>query len=237
VFKADLAVSHAIQNLKPAGFDKWAIVCWQPGAKMRQKLGEDNLDVAQAWASLPGDKGGKGGLKVAGFADDEFTRFGDNYKEVLKSLNINPDRIPAEMAERIKAAGIHNGESPNDLAVLELELSSPSDIGPALPIATEDDLRKLHQMDRVMSLGYPLGLSVIRGTTVTTSPSTGEIRSLQFEVGVIGVSAPVLPGNSGGPLIDSRGHVIGVITRGFDATAGEAISATHPRALVEKIAK
>ena len=88
-----------------------------------------------------------------------------------------------------------------------------------------------------MVLGYPLGLSVIKGTTVTTSPATGDIRSLQFEVGVIGTSAPIIPGNSGGPLINLDGKVIGVTTRQFKDTLGEAISADHARRLVDQLAK
>jgi putative serine protease PepD len=124
-----------------------------------------------------------------------------------------------------------------DLAVLRFERKAGVTFGKPLPIATDEELKGLHKLDPVMALGYPLGLSVIKGTTVTASPVTGEIRNLQWEVGVIGTSAPILPGNSGGPLIDANGRVVGVITRRFEATQGEAISAEHARKLLLDVVK
>ncbi|MBX3474328.1 MAG: FHA domain-containing protein [Planctomycetes bacterium] len=235
LFNAEIAISHAIRDVRPAPIDKWTIACWQPGMKLRERVGDSNLNVSQAWAALPGGRGGKGSLKMAGYADDDFVKFGSQYKLALEQSGFRTD-LPEDIAKRVRDAGIHV-DTFNDLALIELELRNPSDLTTVLPIATEQDLKDLHQMDRVMSLGYPLGLSVIKGTEVTTSPATGEIRSKQYEVGKIGTSAPILPGNSGGPLIHHKGYVVGVITRRFEATQGEAISASHARALVNKYAK
>lgn len=235
LFKPELAISHAIRDVRPAPPERWTIACWQPGMKLREKVGDSMLNVSQAWAMLPGGRGGKGTLKLAGFADDDFGRFGNDYRTALEQNGFRTD-LPEDIVKRVKLAGIH-GDTFNDLALLELDLRNPEDLKVVLPIATEEQLKELHQMDRVMSLGYPLGLSVIKGTEVTTSPATGEIRSKQYEVGKIGTSAPILPGNSGGPLIHHKGYVVGVITRRFEATQGEAITATHARALVDKYAK
>lgn len=235
LFNAEIAISHAIRDVRPAPIDKWTIACWQPGMKLRERVGDSNLNVSQAWAALPGGRGGKGSLKMAGYADDDFVKFGSQYKLALEQSGFRTD-LPEDIAKRVRDAGIHV-DTFNDLALIELELRNPGDLTTVLPIATEQDLKDLHQMDRVMSLGYPLGLSVIKGTEVTTSPATGEIRSKQYEVGKIGTSAPILPGNSGGPLIHHKGYVVGVITRRFEATQGEAISASHARALVNKYAK
>jgi hypothetical protein len=236
MFKPELAISHAIQNVSPEPMKDWVICAWRPGAKLREKVGDSNLDISEAWARLPGGRGGNGSLTVRGFADDDWTYFGDNYAAHLEAAGFRTD-LPQAIIDRVKKAGIHNMDTFNDLAVLELDRRDKKELTTPLPIASDDELKALHQMDRCMSLGYPLGLSVIKGTTVTTSPAAGDIRSLQFEVGVIGTSAPILPGNSGGPLIDTRGKVIGVITRRFEGNQGEAISAKYARDLVDKLAK
>lgn len=236
LFKPELAISHAIQNVKPEPMKDWVIAAWRPGTKLRDKVGDTNLSVAEAWARLPGGRGGQGSLTVSGFAPDDWKTFGDNYADYLSAAGFRTD-LSADIIERVKAAGVHDMDTFNDLAVLEFERRDKKELTTPLPIATDEELKRLHQMDRCMSLGYPLGLSVIKGTTVTTSPAAGDIRSLQFEVGVIGTSAPILPGNSGGPLIDTHGKVIGVITRRFEGNQGEAISAKYARELVDLLAK
>ena len=235
LFNSDLSISHAIRNVKAAPIKDWVIAAWRPGTKLREKVGDTNLSVREAWATLPGGRGGKGSLQVKGFAPDDWMTFGEDYATYLTKAGFRTD-LPEAMLERVKAAGVHKMDTFNDLAVLEFDRRDSKELTTPLPIASEEELSALHQMDKVMSLGYPLGLSVIKGTTVTTSPATGDIRSLQFEVGVIGTSAPVLPGNSGGPLINTNGKVIGVITRRFEGTQGEAISAKYARELVTALA-
>ncbi|MCA8913792.1 MAG: FHA domain-containing protein [Planctomycetes bacterium] len=235
-FKPELALSHAISGVEPAPMNQWVIAAWHPGTKLREKVGDTNLSVAEAWASLPGGRGGQGSIRVKGFAPDDWTTFGDNYASYLERSGFKTD-LPADIIVRVKKAGIHNMDTFNDLCVLELERRDAKELTLPLPIASDEELKALHVTDKVMALGYPLGLSVIKGTTVTTSPATGDIRSLQFEVGVIGTSAPIIPGNSGGPLINLSGKVIGIVTRRFEGTLGEAISADHARELVDKLAK
>jgi S1-C subfamily serine protease len=236
MFKPEIAIAHAIRDVKPAPVADWVIAAWPQGARIREHVGDTDLAVGEAWAQLPNGTGGRGGLSVAGFADDEWREFGQDYATWLERSGFRTN-LPAPMIERIKRAGVHNMDTTNDLAVLRFERRKDGKLGKPLPIATDEQLNALHQLDPVMALGYPLGLSVIKGTTVTTSPATGEIRSLQWEVGVIGTSAPILPGNSGGPLIDSNGRVIGVITRRFESAQGEAISAAHARKLLLSVVK
>ena len=81
----------------------------------------------------------------------------------------------------------------------------------------------------VSALGYP----IIR----QFSASSGEISGVQrrFEVGdsfltdAIQTSAPINAGNSGGPLIDDAGTVVGMVTAGFDWADGVAfaVPASH----------
>jgi S1-C subfamily serine protease len=70
--------------------------------------------------------------------------------------------------------------------------------------------------DAVVAFGFPLpGIlssegNVSTGVLSATSGLDNDIRFVQ-------ISAPVQPGNSGGPLFDSSGHVIGVVVAKLDA--------------------
>ncbi|MFD1017902.1 S1C family serine protease [Thalassobacillus hwangdonensis] len=83
-----------------------------------------------------------------------------------------------------------------------------------LPLERENSAELL---DEVLALGSPLGLQ----NTVTTGEITGLDRD--FEIApfiyedVYQISAPISPGNSGGPLIDSKsGRVIGINSAKLD---------------------
>lgn len=236
LFKHELAISHAIQDVRPAPVKDWVIAAWQPGTKLRDKAGDTRLTVADAWATVPNGWGGRGRVRITGYADDVLMTYGDNYAQFLAGNGFKTD-LPEEIISRVKQISIHRMDTSADLALLEFERTNTAHLAEPLPMASDEELRALKQMESVMSLGYPLGLSVIKGTTVTTSPATGNLRSIQLEVGVIGTSAPILPGNSGGPLIHVNGKVVGVITLkwGTGDTQGEAISVDHARALVKKL--
>ncbi len=69
--------------------------------------------------------------------------------------------------------------------------------------------------EAVTAAGYPLqglltGLSATNGNVSRLSGMGGDTRMIQ-------ISAPVQPGNSGGPLLDASGSVIGVVVAKLDA--------------------
>lgn len=75
-----------------------------------------------------------------------------------------------------------------------------------------------HLGETVMALGYPYLGTLAQGLTVTG----GNVSALQDIDGSndkIMISAPVQPGNSGGPLVNSRGAVIGVVVSRVDDLA------------------
>ncbi len=75
-----------------------------------------------------------------------------------------------------------------------------------------------HLGETVMALGYPYLGTLEQGLTVTG----GNVSALQDIDGSkdrVMISAPVQPGNSGGPLINARGAVIGVVVSRVDDLA------------------
>ena len=66
----------------------------------------------------------------------------------------------------------------------------------------------------VTVVGYPLqsvlgGLNVTRGSVSSLKGLSGDITSMQ-------ISAPIQPGNSGGPVVNSAGNVVGVVVAKLD---------------------
>ncbi len=96
----------------------------------------------------------------------------------------------------------------NDLALLRGEI-----VGPSLPIRARPFPRL---GESVTALGFPLAsllssqLNVTGGNISALAGPSGDTRLIQ-------TTAPVQPGNSGGPLIDEAGAVVGVIVATLDA--------------------
>ena len=105
-----------------------------------------------------------------------------------------------------------------DLAVLKVE-KTPSGLE-LIPVGTSGDLKVGQD---VHAIGNPYGLdqSLSRGVI---SALGREIRSMQETTihDVIQTDAAVNPGNSGGPLLDSAGRLIGVNTAIYSPTGAHA---------------
>ncbi|MBX3359412.1 MAG: trypsin-like peptidase domain-containing protein [Phycisphaeraceae bacterium] len=97
-------------------------------------------------------------------------------------------------------------DSATDLALVRLPASG-------LPYARLGDSGGLRVGQLVIAVGNPFGLE----STVSTGVVSATGRSLRgpqgrLIEGVIQHSAPLNPGNSGGPLVDSRGYAMGINT-------------------------
>jgi len=70
--------------------------------------------------------------------------------------------------------------------------------------------------DQVVAIGYPLHGLLTSDLTVTTG-IISSLAGLHNDTRFLQISAPVQPGNSGGPLHDNSGNIVGVVTAGLDA--------------------
>lgn len=99
-------------------------------------------------------------------------------------------------------------DSATDLAVVKVEPR-----GLVLPVAVFGDSSKLRVGELAVAIGNPVDREFMR--TVTVGVISGLGRKLQLgsrELELIQTDATVNPGNSGGPLANARGEVIGINT-------------------------
>lgn len=102
-------------------------------------------------------------------------------------------------------------DSSLDLAVL----SGATDAGVWLRLSALE-VPKLGEA--VTALGYPYYTSLDQGLTVT-SGNVSALRGIDGSSNRVMITAPVQPGNSGGPLLNKKGAVIGVVVSRVDDMA------------------
>jgi hypothetical protein len=70
--------------------------------------------------------------------------------------------------------------------------------------------------EQVVSFGFPLAGSLSKEGNLTTG-NVSALAGLRDDATYLQITAPVQPGNSGGPLMDEGGNIIGVVTSKLDA--------------------
>jgi len=131
-------------------------------------------------------------------------------------------------------ARIVGAEPRKDIAVLKVTL--PADLG-AQPIPVADSGAVLVGQTAI-AIGSPFGLeqSMSRGIISALGRSIPGVGGPTIRH-VIQTDASVNPGNSGGPLLDSRGHLIGMNTAIYSKSGSSAgISFAIPSNTVQRIA-
>ncbi len=139
------------------------------------------------------------------------------------------DSITVTMSDGTKMpAKLMGGDEKTDLAVLKVESDK------ALPFVTFGDATKVRVGQPVMAVGNPFGL----GGTVTTGIVSARGRDIQsgpFD-DYIQTDAAINRGNSGGPLFDMEGKVIGINTAIYSPTGGSVgLGFAIPSSLAEPV--
>ena len=99
----------------------------------------------------------------------------------------------------------------NDLAVVRTKRKHD-----AASIAAFRESPPLRTGDSVVAMGFPLAGVLATGANLTVG-NVSALSGLGDDSRYMQMSAPVQPGNSGGPLLDASGHVVGIVTAKLDA--------------------
>ncbi len=141
-----------------------------------------------------------------GFAISEEGIIATNFHVVENGKTIMIKGINGEFNTAFKAV-ILVSDSKNDIVLLKINDPVFTSIK-NIPYILKKDLSSVGE--NVFVLGYPLRASMgdeIKLTNGIISSKTG----FQGDITTYQITAPVQPGNSGGPLFDNKGNLIGIV--------------------------
>lgn len=108
-----------------------------------------------------------------------------------------------------------------DIAILKIAANPPA----ILPLKSTKTLRA---GDSVFTMGYPV-VELLGTEAKYTDGKISSLTGIKGEDSLIQVTVPIQPGNSGGPLVNSNGEVIGLITSTAAVKYFFAITETLPQ--------
>ncbi|TMC84428.1 MAG: trypsin-like serine protease [Chloroflexi bacterium] len=215
-----------------------AIFLWQVNTSLRSEVASEGRTITQLqgrvsvlesrsssqadWSSVAarvepsvvkieaGDATGSGWVVRSGASGSELVT---NYHVIAESWSAGNSKVDVRQEDRTLKGTIVRVDSNDDLAVIR--------VSERLPALMTASVRPMLGTP-VMAIGSPLGLD----GTVTLGVVSG-FRSLDGS-DYVQFSAPISPGNSGGPVIDSRGHVVAVASAKLIGTGVEALSLAIP---------
>ena len=117
-----------------------------------------------------------------------------------------------------------------DLALLRIEQNG-------LPPAMVADSRQLRVGQLVLAVGHPWGQRGAVTAGLISGLSKAQTRGKRGEVEIIRSDVRLAPGNSGGPLVNASGAVVGINTMIVGGDQGIAIPSHVAQAFVEQATK
>ena len=120
-----------------------------------------------------------------------------------------------EASEVVRQAKVLGVDRQNDLGVCRID-GDTANLPDPLPV---DTTRGLTELKRVYIFGFPFGETIGKNITISESTVSSLRRETDGSVHYVQVNGGISPGNSGGPVVDSRGVVIGVSVAGIRGTA------------------
>lgn len=194
------------------------------------KLAPTALESVKAATVLIAHRDGNAWAMGSGFALGDARRIVTNRHVVVNGDGQASDcrlvfeaGTPRERSVTVAAANIHvapqtqGGDFQDDLAAITLDAGQ----SPALSAGKSE---ALHETDEVYAVGFPLGVQTLTvdGDLPSVSVKAARVERLQTDksgaVTVIQLGGSVTHGNSGGPVVNNRGEVVGVISSGVEGT-------------------
>jgi S1-C subfamily serine protease len=176
-------------------------------AKHAQTIAREAEDYVKANPRLPAVAGGTSVGKAAATSTSTGTAFFVSWEGHLVTNHhviANKQQVHVKLSDGgMFAAKVVAKDPENDLALLRIDL-----IREPLALTRQPELAKGEQ---VFALGYPL-VSLQGQEQKATFGRVNALSGIQGDPRYAQVDVPIQPGNSGGPLLDKHGEVVGVVT-------------------------
>ncbi len=150
-------------------------------------------------APVPPPKSRHAGIGTA-FAINAAGEFLTNY-HVVKGCTALRVRISGEWQEGRTIAS----DERNDLAVVRVRTAA------TVPALRFREGKGIRPADPVVVIGFPYAGLLTKSAQVTTG-AVSALSGVQDDTRYLQLTAPVQPGNSGGPLLDLSGNVVGIVS-------------------------
>ena len=135
--------------------------------------------------------------------------------EILTNAHVveNCQSITVRLAPgNSEVAALFASDEKNDLALVRLK----DNRNPPSSVAVFREGSPVRPGDTMVALGYPLS-GLLSSDANLSVGNVSALAGLRDDSRYLQISAPVQPGNSGGPLLDASGHLAGIVTAKLDA--------------------
>lgn len=196
---------------------------WDPPAQTIEAFIDSKLDGLVVVTNATND--GKGGMGTGFFIDDNVILTNHHVIANAREVTIKPRN-----AEKAYKATVVGSDPVSDVAVLRIDDWDAFKRNVRYAKLSFGDSREVKAGQSVWVLGHPWGLEFTVSKGVVSHPARRPAETPQF---FIQTDAHVFQGNSGGPMLNSRGEVIGINSVMISRTGG-SFGLAEPTELVLK---
>ncbi len=157
-------------------------------------------------------------------------------KDAVKKANILEVEFIRNGIKQTYSAKVIKSDKQNDLSIIKI---NSSEFKPFVDLPYNFKTNILDVGSNIFTLGYPMALSLMGTEIKFTDGKISSKTGIQDDITSYQISVPIQPGNSGGPLFDYDGNLIGITTstinRKYDITenVNYAVKSSYLKNLID----